>query len=308
MKCLLDLLARSPFWAIRAEAVPGVIAALTPGSAITHDQPTPALSRMQSLGWEAAKPQVHGTGTNKVAVIPVQGVLTKDGPAWYGSNYDTISKAVESASANPEVKHIVLAVDSPGGEVTGLPETAALIAQAAKVKPVTAMVDGMSASAAYYLTSQANNVVLTPSGEVGSVGVRMMHMDVSKMLDDYGVKVTELYSGDFKTEWSPYKPLSDEAKADMLPRLQAVHQDFVNAVQSGRGARATADITARRFGEGRMFSAKDALTHGMVDKLQTSNDFFKALMPPQDAASAPVFPLHVRLELDEAARTIGSKV
>lgn len=291
MKFLLDLLARSPLWAIRPEAVMLAMSALRNG----------LKADFNVSGWQAAKPTIHGNGPNKVAVIPVQGVLTKDGPSWYGSNYDTIGKAVEDAAFNPEVKHIVLSVDSPGGEVTGLPETAALIAQAATRKPVTAVVDGMSASAAYYLTTQANQIVLTPSGEVGSVGVRMMHVDLSKMYDDWGVKVTELYSGDFKTEWSPYKPLSEEAKADMLPRLQSVHQDFIGAVQAGRGERLSQDILERRIGEGRMFSSSDALTHGMVDKVQSSREFFKALMPPQEvAASAPAFPLRARMELDKA--------
>ena len=73
-------------------------------------------------------------------------------------------------------------------------------------------------------------MTITPSGEVGSVGVRMMHLDVSKAMEDAGLKVTELYSGDFKTEWSPYKALSEEAIGDMQKRLTATHTDFLNAV------------------------------------------------------------------------------
>lgn len=285
MKFILDILSRVPLWAIKPEAAVMSLIALC--------------NSAEYKVWEAAKPTIKGSGPNKVAVIPIQGVLTKDGPGWYGSNYDDIGRAVEAAAQNPEVTHIVLSVDSPGGEVTGLPETAAIVAEAAKHKPVTAMVEGMSASAAYWLTSQANHVVLTPSGEVGSIGVRMMHMDVSKMLDDMGVKVTELYSGDFKTEWSPYKPLSDEAKADMMPRLQSIHQEFINAVQTGRGARLTQDIQSRRIGEGRMFSSVDARAHGMVDSIQSSRDFFRTLLPSQESA-APPFPLHLRHEMTEA--------
>jgi signal peptide peptidase SppA len=259
MRNQIQLLTRSALWAIRPEAVSEAILSLSV-EAPTRSAPKP----------------IQG-GADKIAVIPIQGVLTKDGPAWYGTNYDTIGKAVEDAAANPDVKHIVLAVDSPGGEVTGLPETAALIAEAAKVKPVTAMVDGMSASAAYWLASQANSIVLTPSGEVGSVGVRTMHVDVTKMMEDQGYKVTELSSGDFKTEWSPYKPVSEEAKADMLTRLQATHREFVDAVATGRGSRATREMRAARFGEGRMFSSSAAMTHGLVDRVQSSRAFFKTI-------------------------------
>jgi signal peptide peptidase SppA len=263
-------------WAIRPEAVPLVLARL---AGIT----APAFL---GVAWEAAKPTTIGARGNKIAVIPVQGVLSKDGPSYYGSNYDGIASALETAAGDSEVRHIVLSVDSPGGQVTGLPETAAVVAQVAKVKPVTAMVEGTSASAAYWLTSQAGDVVLTPSGEVGSVGVRMMHVDISQMLEKAGYKVTELYSGNFKTEWSPFKPLSEEAAADMQDRLEATHADFINAVSAGRGNRVSAEATANRFGEGRMFSSDAAKANGLVDSVQASRDFYRAIMPPQETAPA----------------------
>ena len=285
-----DLLTRSPLWAIRPEAILTLL--LRP----TGQKAGPV--------WEAAKPAIQGKGSNKMAVIPVQGVLTKDGPAYYGSNYDTITKALESAAADSAVKHIVLAVDSPGGEVTGLPETAAVLAQVAKMKPVSAIIEGTSASAAYWLTSQARVVTLTPSGEVGSVGVRMMHVDASKMLEDAGFTITELFSGEFKTEWSPYKPLTEEAKADMQTRLDAVHQDFLSAVAQGRGGRVSADMTANRMGEGRMFSSTDALNHGLVDKVQSPNEFYRAILPAQEEAG-PAIGFQPRAHLEIARRRIS---
>jgi signal peptide peptidase SppA len=281
------LLTRSPLWAIKSEAVLDAIARASAARAAGE--------------WEAAKPSVQGKGANKMAIIPVEGVLTKDGPAWYGSNYNGITSALESAGADPDVKRIVLSVDSPGGEVTGLPETAAVLAQVAKAKPVSAIVTGTSASAAYWLTSQARDVTLTPSGEVGSVGVRMMHMDVSKMLDDMGVKITELHAGDFKTEWSPYKSLSDDAKANMQTRLDSMHQDFINAVATGRGPRASAEVAQKRFGEGRMFGSNDAMTHGLVDKIQSARDFYRAIAPAQE--EGPAFGLP-RAHLEIARRRV----
>jgi signal peptide peptidase SppA len=236
------------------------------------------------------KPSFAGLKENKVAIIPIQGVLTSDGPSWYGTNYGTISDAAEKAAADPSVKRIVLSVDSPGGEVVGLPETANIIAQAAKIKPVSAMVEGMSASAAYWLTSQASDVTLTPSGEVGSVGVRMMHMDISKMLEDAGVKVTELQAGQFKTEWSPYKPLSDDAKADMQRRLEETHQEFMDAISGGRGSRISQNMRRNSFGGGRVFSAKDALQHGFVDRIESRRNFFRAIA--QEPEARPAIGLH----------------
>lgn len=272
----LNLLSRSPLWAIRPEYLSSVIGLLLRGS-------------RSATGFTAAKPYQKGEGKTKTAIIPVQGVLSKDGPAWLGSSYEDIGDAVEKAADNASVTRIVLDVDSPGGEVTGLPETASAIAQAAKVKPVSALVSGQSASAAYWLTSQASDISLTPSGEVGSIGVRMMHTDLSKSMEDQGIKVTELFSGDFKTEWSPFKPVSEEAKADMQGRLEDVHRDFINAVAKARGVRATADSHKSRFGEGRMLSATDALRAGMVDRLESPHQFYRRIAPAEQETSRTTY-------------------
>jgi capsid assembly protease len=274
----LYLLTCSPLWAIKPEAMTSAALQLVKAYRVAAGPDT-------VIEWEAASPSVLGKGDRKVAVIPIQGVLTKDGPSWYGTNYGKITQAAEEAADDPDIGHIVLSVDSPGGEVTGLPETAAVLARVASIKPVSAIVEGTSASAAYWLTSQAREVTLTPSGEVGSVGVRMMHVDISKLLDAAGYKMTELYSGDFKTEWSPFKALSDEAVANMQPRLEAMHQEFVKGVTQGRGSRVSAEMRAQRMGEGRMFSANDALKHGLVDRLQGTNDFYKAILPTQETTA-----------------------
>ena len=292
---ILALLSRSQLWAIRPEAVACALAALEP-DAVSNP-----------IKWEAAQPSTRGNGANKIAVVPIQGVLTKDGPAWYGSNYDRISSAVSSAAADPEVKHIVLHVDSPGGEVMGCAETGAVIARAAKVKPVTAMVDGQATSAAYWLASQARNITLTPSGEVGSVGVRMMHVDVSKNLEDNGVKITELHAGAYKTEFSPYSPLTPEAAEKMQTRLDSTHQEFMAAVNAGRGTRATQEMRDGNYGEARVFSSGDAMGHGLVDAVLSSREFYSGLAP-QEPETAPSFPTRGRAQAAIAVSRERTKV
>jgi signal peptide peptidase SppA len=279
---------RSPLWAIRPDAIETILRLDASGIE----------ARTEAMNAAAAAASERAKGATKTAVIPIQGVLTKDGPGWYGTNYDTIQAAAERAMTDPDIKRVILQVDSPGGEVTGLPETAAMLAQLAKAKPLSAIVEGTAASAAYWLTSQARDIALTPSGEVGSVGVRMLHTDISKMLEDAGVKMTELYSGDFKTEWSPYKPLSDEAKADMQARLAASHNDFIKAVASGRAGRASLEVRRNRFGEGRMFSANDALAHGLVDKIQPVRDFYRSITETKAAPAASIKRALARVELE----------
>lgn len=272
----LELLTRCPLWAITPESYAALLARV--------------ISRLPwESKFEALKQQTKGGPDHKVMVIPIEGVLTKDS-TWAGTTYSMIANAAEEAASNPTIKHVVLAVDSPGGEVTGLPETAVALAQLAKVKSVSAIVDGYSASAAYWLTSQATDITLAPSAEVGSVGVRMMHVDVSKALDDAGLKVTEVFAGKYKTELSPFHALSDEAKEHLQTRLDTVHTDFLTAVGNGRGDRAKAEIRTNLFGHGRMFSAKDALGNGMADAITSSREFYKAILPPQvETEGSPSF-------------------
>ncbi len=294
-------------WAIRPEAALTVVRLMARDvSASPKALPSLGSGKVEIAGtaWEASAPIVKGRPGNKTSFIPIQGVLTNDGPSYYGTNYQTIADAAEKAANDPDVKRIVLSVDSPGGEVTGLPETADLLARVAKVKPVSAIVTGAAASAAYWLTSQASDITLTPSGEVGSVGVRMMHVDISKMLDAEGYKVTELHSGDFKTEWSPYAPLSDDAQADMQARLASTHQDFIKAIARGRGGRVSAAVQKSRFGEGRMFSSQDALRAGLVDRVQPARDFSQAALAPSAVkAASPLSTLRARLDLAVAKLT-----
>jgi signal peptide peptidase SppA len=289
----LQTLTRSALWAITPEAQALLIHNLF--GALAHNNP---LSKLFGE-IEAVKPSYVGPKESRVMVMPITGVLTKD-DNWYGTTYNALTDAMEHATTDPTVKRVVLAVDSPGGEVTGLPETAAVLGALTKVKPVSAIVEGQSASAAYWLTSQAHDITIAPSAELGSVGVRMMHVDISKALETDGIKVTELHAGEFKTEWSPFQPLSEAAKEDMQQRLDAIHGDFINAVATGRGSRATEDIKAARFGEGRMFDSKAALSLGMADKVQAPRDFYRAILPAQETQQEPVhFGIkHARLNLE----------
>jgi ClpP class serine protease len=146
--------------------------------------------------------------------------------------------------------------------VLGLPETADAIHAANRIKPVRAFVTGIAASAAYWLASQASTITLTPSGEVGSVGILNLHTDISKALDNSGVKVTAIQAGPHKTERAPFTPLSDDARAHMQSGVDRWYSDFLGTIRRGRGARVS---PTSNYGGGRMLSAREALAAGMVD-------------------------------------------
>jgi len=193
--------------------------------------------------------------------VGVFGVLGQND--WFSdTDYGDVRASVRRALADPSVRTIDLVVDSPGGSVLGLPETANVIRAANRVKPVRAFVTGIAASAAYWLASQASTITLTPSGEVGSVGVLDLHADISKALENAGVKLTAVHAGEHKVERAPFTPLTDTAKADMQAGVDAWYGDFLSAIRRGRGARVSA---SGNCGGGRMLSSREALAAGMVD-------------------------------------------
>jgi signal peptide peptidase SppA len=194
--------------------------------------------------------------------VGIWGVLGGESDYFAETHYGAIRQSVKRQLADPSVKTIDLLIDSPGGSVLGLPETADVIHAANKHKPVRAFVTGIAASAAYWLASQASTVTLTPSGEVGSVGVLDLSVDISKALESSGVKVNAVSSTPEKIERAPFLPLSDDARAHMQASVNDWYSQFLGAIRRGRGARVRAD---GNYGNGRMLGWRDALALGMVD-------------------------------------------
>jgi len=206
-----------------------------------------------------------------VAVIPVYGPIAQRMGMFDdicgGASCEAITNSLRAALADDSVSSIVLDIDSPGGTVTGVPELAAEIFAARGKKPIIAVANGMAASAAYWIASAADKLVVTPSGEVGSIGVYTMHQDISQMLKNEGVKVTFIQAGEHKTDGNPYEPLSDEAQADMQDGVDKFYDMFTRGVAKGRGVSLAAVLSD--FGQGRMLLAEDAVAAGMADEINS---------------------------------------
>jgi signal peptide peptidase SppA len=209
-----------------------------------------------------------------VAVIPLHGVMVQRAD-WYDELFGfvgsaQVGQAVDEAAADPEVEAIVLAVDSPGGSVFGTHELAAKVAAAAKRKRVVAVADAMAASAAYYVASQASELVVTPSGMVGSVGVYTMHVDRSQELAKYGIKVTLVSSTPEKVAGNQFEPLGDLGLSQQADIVQGYYKQFVKAVADGR--RVSQAEVRDTFGKGGVVLADEAVRRGMADRVATIDD------------------------------------
>jgi len=217
---------------------------------------------------DAAAPANGVRAPTSVAVLSLQGPIYNRS-AW-GGGMDQFRAALAAAVTNPDVGAIVLDVDSPGGTYAGTPETAAAVRAAAGVKPVTAVVDSLAASAAYWIASQCGSIVVSPSAEVGSIGVQSVHIDLSQMLQDEGVKTTIIRSTPYKAEGNPFEPLSEAAQANIQADVDAAHAEFIRAVAQGR--KTSMAKVSETFGQGRVVSAQRAVSLGMADRVGTMAD------------------------------------
>lgn len=218
-----------------------------------------------------AGPRVTAKTPGNVALIPVYGVVAHRmnmmNDVSGGSSVEKLTNSFRQALKDPNVKAIVMDVDSPGGAVDGVPELADEIYSARGQKKTVAVANTMAASAAYWLACACDELVVTPSGAVGSIGVWGAHEDYSQALAKEGVKVTLISAGKYKVEGNPYEPLSDEAKAALQADVDNFYSMFVKAVAKNRGV--SQDSVANGYGQGRMVMATLAVKQGMADSVGT---------------------------------------
>lgn len=253
--------------------------------AIVHERVsgyTPTLDEIEAriaAGQEDHGLEVHAgsqtqRATGSVAVLPILGTLTQRGGMTATSEPLTstarVGQAFRLLMADPSVSAIVLEIDSPGGTVDGVQELADEIFKARGSKPIVAVANSTAASAAYWIAAAADEIVVTPSGEVGSIGVFAAHQDLSAALEQEGVKISLISAGKFKTEGNPYQSLDAEARGAIQARVDDYYRAFTGAVARGRGV----GVQAVRggFGEGRMVGAQEAVRLGMADQVATLDD------------------------------------
>jgi signal peptide peptidase SppA len=210
-----------------------------------------------------------------VARVPLKGVLAPMGGLFamlFGdfNPLDAFRSAMHEAMADNDVGAIVVEVDSPGGVVDGIPEIAAELRALRGSKPIIAVSNTMAASAAYWIASQADEVVVTPSGAVGSIGVYATHRDVSGAMKLMGVETTLISAGKYKTDGNPWEPLSDSAREAIQADVDDFYSMFVADVAKGRGA-SVKDVKSG-YGEGRVLNARRALEAKLVDRVETVNE------------------------------------
>lgn len=253
-----------------------------------------------------------------VATISVKGPLTNDGDTiwneWMGmTGYPEIRDAMISAATDTSVQHIILDIDSGGGAVSGVDDTAKLIRLVHdNVKPVTAFTDGSMYSAAYWLGSSAGEVYASKAAGMGSIGVIATHMERSEMLKEAGIGVTVVRAGKYKALANGVEKLTEEGKAQIQAGVDAAYKIFVGHVAEMRGK--SYEFADSVMAQGREFYGQAGADAGLVDGIksfdQVMSDVKRNLVDPsiKTAYTPGKQATGLRVEKDNGENGMGMKV
>lgn len=237
-----------------------VSAEILPGAAATREtSKSQYASRIEGDGIGVI--EISGSLVNRYASAP-SGVLA----------YDRIADAVNFMVSSPDVKGIMLRVDSYGGEVAGAFDLADTLAAAAKKKPMWCSVDDAAFSAAFLLASQAGRIYVTRTAGVGSVGVVALHVDQSEYNAKIGVKVTPIFAGAKKVDLSPHQPLSEETRNEIQGLIDGHYGQFVSYVANARNMAQK----AVKETEAGLYFGQAGIDIGFADKLGTFPEAMEA--------------------------------
>jgi signal peptide peptidase SppA len=282
----------STFWALEPrtlQAIQLVIERWSAGVRMSPEEIQVAIGNAPEVAADRrAASQAAGQGG--VAVVPVHGVLTHRGHnaqqvSTTLTSTEILAGQIASMVRDPGVSAVVLDFDSPGGSVHGVQELGEAIFALRGEKPIVGVASPTAASGAYWAISQCDEVVVTPSGWVGSIGVILAHDDLSGAMEKAGVKREYIISGENKAEGNPTGPISDSTRAHLQGLSDTYYAAFTKAVARGRGQSVDV-VRSEAWGRGRMVLAAAAVQAGMADRVDTLQNTIARLAKPQARRAA----------------------
>lgn len=220
-----------------------------------------------------------------IAIIPIMGGLTHrmtfiDAMCTGGlSSYEGLRRGFDEALADESINTIVLHIDSGGGEASGCFELARHIMASRGQKKIIAYVDEFACSAAYALASSAEEIIASPDADVGSIGVIMVHQELTKAFEKNGVTINVIKAGEFKGMGSPFQALSEESKERLQKRINDTYATFTGFVAESRNL----SEEAVKNTEANVYSAQEALELGLINSIMSQDDFLNYLQGSEEA-------------------------
>ncbi|MES1953522.1 S49 family peptidase [Salinisphaera hydrothermalis] len=263
------------------------------------EQPTPAAMQSGQAGGQAIVHTVAG-----IAIVSVAGVTVhRNGaihPTGGTSSYEGLQIQIQMALDNPDVRGIMLDLNSGGGEVAGLFDLVDLIYEGRAQKPIWALIDETGASAAYALASAAHRIVMPRTAQAGSIGVVLGHVDMSSAMEKAGLSVTLIHAGARKVDGNQFAPLSAEAKA----RLQAEVDQLYSLLTSTVARNRAISESAVRNTQAALFTGQHAVKAGLADEVMASHDALQAFYDHLNGQRRPAAP---RAHAQQAAAPVSAE-
>jgi protease IV len=218
---------------------------------------------------------VEGRGDAKILLLDVSGVISDEAvspvltlgtPPSRVPLLVRIREELKKAQDDSRVRALVVRINSPGGTVTASDivfRELELFRQRTAIPMIAALMD-VAASGGYYVALACDTIVAHPTTVTGSIGTIMVNVNAEALLQKIGVAATTIKSGEHKDMGSPFRQLTAEERKIFQSVIDDLHRQFVTKVADRR--RLSADAV-RGIADGRVFTAEQALTHGLVDKL-----------------------------------------
>lgn len=198
---------------------------------------------------------VSGFGFGHVARLEINGEIFDD---------RGVVQAIDQVADDNSAEALLVAIDSPGGTVTGSEAIYEALRRVAAQKPVVAVMGALAASGGYAVSLGADHIFAQRNTITGSIGVIMQATDLSGLLDKVGVKINEIKSAPLKAEPSPYHPITPEARKATQDMIDDAYDWFVGLVAERR--KLSPDV-ARKLGDGRVYSGRQAVENKLIDEL-----------------------------------------
>ncbi|MGD9509234.1 MAG: S49 family peptidase [Geminicoccaceae bacterium] len=228
-----------------------------------------------------------------VAVVPVVGTLVARS-GWLDAasgltSYAELGAGITEAMADPAIRAVLLEVDSLGGEVGGLFDLVENIreAKAASGKPLWAVASESALSAAYAIASTADRLLVTRTGEIGSIGVVAAHLDESGADAQAGHRWSFVHAGARKVDGNPHEPLSDRARMEIQADVDGLYEQLVSVVARNRQL----SPEAVRASEAAVYRGARAVELGLADAVGITAialvELTRSIQPKRPSLSNP---------------------
>jgi protease-4 len=219
----------------------------------------------------------------KIAVIRLGGLISSGDMGFsIGASPEDIKQAFKQALADKDVRAIVLAIDSPGGEVTASDDIYNIIRKARDSKKVVVSMGSMAASGGYYAALGGSYIIAHDTTFTGSIGVIMQTLNYGELFGKIGLQMVTFKSGKMKDMLSGSRPITPEESAYVQSLVMQTYGKFVGIVAAER--KLPEDALRNGVADGRVLSGKDALDAKLIDEL---GDFDAAVKKAMELGGAP---------------------